>query len=383
MAWITKKTTSTGESRYLVGWREPSTGKRIHESFHRLSDARSRKTEVERQLDRDEYVVVADRRRPLATYIKEMLKTEESLGKLKGSTLYLYRNTAKNHVDGAIGKRPIGEIKTLELERYFAGLEAPQSIKAIVYRLLSKAFEHAVARDVLVKNPLRLISKPVEVREEIIPPTPEQVLALADAADPRYRVPILVAGFAGLRGGEVGGLRIQDVDFEHRTLTVKQAIAIDASTPVIRVPKTKASRRTIPIGSLADEIASHVAEFPPAEDGRLFTTNGHRGLLSSVRFNRAVATAAKRIGMDPIPNAHQLRHSFASMVIQAKGSPKQLMRYMGHSKISVTMDTYAALWPGDLDEVAEATDRIRLRARVPELPGSVDDVRERPRITSL
>ncbi len=368
MAWITKRTTSTGESRYLVGWREPSSGKRVHESFHRLAEARSRRIEVERQLDRQEYVAVADRKVPLGNYISSMLRTEESLGKLKGSTLYLYRNAAKNHINDSIGRRPIGEIKTLELERYFAGLEAPQSIKAVVYRLLSKAFEHAVARDVIVKNPLGPISKPVETREEIIPPTPKQVLALAEAAEPRWRVPILVAGFAGLRGGEIGGLRIQDVNFETRTLTVKQAVALDAGIPVIRAPKTRAATRTIPIGAVAEEIAAHVAEFPPAPDGRLFTTNGRKGLVSAINFNRAVAAAAKEIGMDPVPNAHALRHSFASMVIKAKASPKQVQRYLGHTKISTTMDTYAALWPGDLDEVAEATDRIRRQATAPELP---------------
>jgi hypothetical protein len=49
VAWIDKRTTSKGEVRYLVGFREPGTGKRVHESFHLFEDARHRKTEIERQ----------------------------------------------------------------------------------------------------------------------------------------------------------------------------------------------------------------------------------------------------------------------------------------------------------------------------------------------
>jgi integrase len=245
------------------------------------------------------------------------------------------------------------------LRRFFGKLDAEPAAKLAVYKLLAKAFVQAVKEGLITKSPLGPIDRPKLKKREVIPPTPEEVLALADAADPRYRVPILIAGFAGLRGSELGGLRIQDVDIEHQRITVKQAaIRGDGGRGILGEPKTDSSKRTLPIGSLVEEIWAHVQEFPPADDGRVFTTNGHKGLLTSTLFNRGVQAAAKRLGMDPV-NTHLLRHTCASILIRDDhASVKQVQRFLGHATASQTLDTYAALWPDDLDAVAESMDRI-------------------------
>ncbi len=72
----------------------------------------------------------------------------------------------------------------------------------------------------LERSPLKPIRRPKEQRQDIRPLTIEQIEALATCADPRYRVPTLLAGYLGLRAGEIGGLRLEDVDFERGTLQV-------------------------------------------------------------------------------------------------------------------------------------------------------------------
>jgi integrase len=358
MAWIKKRTTSKGETRYLVGWREPGTKRRVHESFHRLEDARRRKTEIERELDVGQYTAKAEREVQLGAFITDMLKVETSLGKVSASSEYHYRMTYDRYIAGPLGHRPIGEISVTELERFFGKLTVS---KDAVYQLLSKAFNKAVAKGILVRSPLgsgrnKTIPKPRAKKPEAVILTPSEIIALSEAVESRLRVAILVGGFAGLRAGEIGGLRIIDVSEENGRpkLFIRQAVKTEGGTRVVGDLKTESSRRKIIIARwLADEIARSIEDFPPAEDGRIFTTNGVRGLLSHLELTKAM----RKTGTPA--TAHDLRHSCASLLIKAKANPKQVQRFLGHSNISVTMDTYVDLWPEDLDELGDAIEGLR------------------------
>jgi integrase len=358
VAWIDKRETSKGQVRYLVGWREPGTGKRVHESFHRMEDARRRKTEIERQLDTEQYTAKAERETPLGVFITDMLNVEKSLGKLSASSDYHYRMTYERYVAKPLGSRPISKITTTEMERFFGSLTVS---KESVYQLLSKAFNKAVAKGTLVKSPLgigryKAIPKPRAKKSEAVILTPPEIIDLSEAVDPRYRVAVLVGGFAGLRAGEIGGLRVKDVFEESGTpkLFIRQAVKTEGGTRVVGDLKTESSRRKITIARwLYDEILRSAEDYSPAEDGRIFTTNGVRGLLSHLELTKAMRATGSAA------TAHDLRHSCASILIKNKANPKQVQRHLGHSSISVTMDTYVDLWPDDLDELGDIVEGLR------------------------
>jgi integrase len=365
MAWITKRSTEKGGVRYLVGWREAGSSKRVHESFHRRADAEARKREIEHLLDTGQYAPKAQREIPLGEFITHMLDTDRSLGKIGPSSHYLYTMTFKKHIAPTLGHRPIGEISTPELERFFVGLTTS---KKVIHQLLTKAFSKAVAGGIIKQSPLgtgrdRAIPKPkgtvrVDMESRLL--TPSQIMELADAADPRYRVAILVGGFAGLRAGEIGGLRVIDVDFDARKLKVRQGVKSVGGARVVGELKTASSRRKLSIPRwLCDEIAQHIELFEPAADGRIFTTNGVKGVMSSLDLNRVMHAAAEKIGMTPAPTPHVLRHSCASILIQKKANPKQVMRFLGHSDIGITMNTYVDLFPDDLDQLADSLESVR------------------------
>lgn len=76
--------------------------------------------------------------------------------------------------------------------------------------------------------------------------TVEQVWALADATPPRYRCLILLAGFLGLRRGELLGLECRHVDLLHRTVRVEQQqIELNTGELLVSAPKTEAGVRTV------------------------------------------------------------------------------------------------------------------------------------------
>jgi integrase len=98
-----------------------------------------------------------------------------------------------------------------------------------------------------------------------------QVRTLAEAVPEQCRAMVITQAGLGLRAAELLALRVQDVDFLRRTVRVEWQTSPDGKRRV--PPKTPRSRRTIPLpGVVTEALAAHIAEYPPADDGSLFTT---------------------------------------------------------------------------------------------------------------
>lgn len=358
MAWITKRTTTTGEVRYLVGWREPGSHKRVHQSFHRAADARRFKVEIEGQLDRGEYVTKAQREIPLAEFITHMLDSSHDLAP---STLAGYRSTLRLYIAPVLGYRPIGDITTRELENFVNGLVAAENghgrgrtIQAVI--LLAKTFNHAVASGALLRSPMKAVSQPKRWTKEVDALTADEILILAEKVPARYRAAFLLAGFGAARAGEVGGLRVNDIDFPEGKIHFRRQVRTVAGRAEIAELKTKTSQRTIkPPRAVIEALSEHVAAYGTATDGRLF--QGERGgLVSHLTLNKVARQAGG-------PNFHALRHSAGSLLIDAGADPKQVQEYMGHANVSITLNVYAHKYQGRSDALAVKLDEAIAQAQ--------------------
>jgi integrase len=167
------------------------------------------------------------------------------------------------------------------------------------------------------------------------------------------------SSYAGLRRGELMGLRTGDVDVATGVIRVEQAY--DPRSKEIIPPKSYAGRRKVPIAGLIRDtlIDARVRASDRnlelvfgRDDGRPFSYNG-------------ILDRAKRIwnlhGLDPI-GLHECRHTFASLMIAAMSdagrfNPKVLQTLMGHASITETYDRYGHLIPGSENEAAEMLDR--------------------------
>ena len=173
---------------------------------------------------------------------------------------------------------------------------------------------------------------------------------------------MLLAGYAGLRAGEVGGLRIQDVDAENNQLMIVQATARHGGQRVLGDVKTAAARRRIDVPPfLIKAIQAHVEEHGTAQDGRLFMAYGG-GLVVNMTFLSALKAACERLGIEA-PRFHDLRHTCASLMIAAGAHPKMIQQHLGHSSISVTLDTYGHLLPSLGKTAAQALESARRKAQ--------------------
>jgi len=179
-------------------------------------------------------------------------------------------------------------------------------------------------------------------------PHPE-IQALLAATDPRRRVVILTAVLTGLREGELLGLPWGDIDWQNRQIYVRQQYTAGRFSEL----KTKASRRRVDLpGELAQELRRWRLQCPPGAHDLVFPTGAGNPESHSNLLNRGFYPALRRAGLRKI-RFHDLRHTYASLLIANGEHPKRIQALMGHSSINVTMDVYGHLMPGAGDEVAD------------------------------
>jgi integrase len=163
--------------------------------------------------------------------------------------------------------------------------------------------------------------------------------------------------YAGLRRGELRGLRWVDVDLDSREIRVRRGW--DDEEGEIE-GKSEAADRTVPIlAVLTPILAAH--KLATGRDGEALVFGieaGHPFDPSTVR-RRALA-AWKAAGLDPI-GLHEGRHTFAAVMIAAGANAKVIQACMGHASITMTFDHYGHLMPGGLAEAAAAANAYLAR----------------------
>lgn len=184
-------------------------------------------------------------------------------------------------------------------------------------------------------------------------PGPGQVRALLDAAPGRWRAFAAVCAFGGLRLGEASALRVGDVDFLRRTLTVARQVQRGPRGAVeIRPPKYGSERTVYLADALVHILAAHVGEHCPGDDPGRYLFGGDVPPYQQEigRWWRVARTAA---GCSAV-KLHDLRHFYASGLIAAGCDVVTVQRALGHASASVTLNTYAHLWPTAEDKTRAA-----------------------------
>jgi integrase len=172
---------------------------------------------------------------------------------------------------------------------------------------------------------------------------------LAKEVPDHYRVLVLVAAVLGLRWGEAIGLRVRDVDFMRRTVTVAQVVEeLAGHMRVVPEAKTRSSLRTLSAPSfLMDELAGHLANHRPGVVGANIDTEsliflGPRGGILRRRFGeRILKPAAARAGLPDSLTFHGLRHSAVTAMADAGVPYNVTQARAGHATARMTMELYS------------------------------------------
>ncbi len=234
-------------------------------------------------------------------------------------------------------------------------------------------FRAAVRDHLVAVDPTEGVRLPRQRKREasMTIPTPQQVLAILDAADDRFEAFVAVCAFAGLRLGEAAALQFSDVDFLRRQLHVsRQVQRLDGGALDIRLPKY-GSERVVPLpDDLLTILSAHV-ELGHRGEWLFAGDEDHPPHQNTIGYRwRNTLTAA---GLSSI-RLHDLRHFYASGLIAAGCDVVKVQRALGHAKATTTLETYSHLWPSAEDKTRKAA--ASLTAEVLGSGGSITGARE-------
>jgi integrase len=183
-----------------------------------------------------------------------------------------------------------------------------------------------------------------------------------DRLEALYSVAIAV----GLRRGEALGLRWSDVDLKAGTVTVRNQLQRVHGELKLAEPKTSQARRVVDLPAFALEVmkAHRLRQGADREDagerwkemGYVFTTSIGTPIEPG-NVSRHFAAVLKRAKLPPM-RFHDLRHTCATLMLVQGTHPRAVMEILGHSRISLTMDTYSHVLPSVKREAAELMDGL-------------------------
>jgi integrase len=348
-------------------------GRERSKHFTRKLDADRWLAGVEVAKARGEWIDPAMSRVTVGSWCESWLQTQQQL---KATTRVRYEGLYSKHIEPTWGRVPLSAVTNADVAawvtRMSAGGLAPASVR-YAHRVLSLALKAAVRDDRISRNPADGVPLPKAKSKPRVYLTHSQVSALAVECGP-YALLVLVLAYTGLRWGEVAALRVRDVDLLRRRLDVNRAMAEVRGRAVIGSPKDH-EQRLVPIPRfLVDDLTTHLAG--RALDELVFTAPAG-GILRNGNWRRNFFDAATRkvgiVGLSP----HGLRHTAASLAIQAGATVTVVQTMLGHSSPVVTLRVYAHLFSDDLDVVADRlhaakiksdADQVRTNRPVSDLP---------------
>jgi integrase len=290
-------------------------------------DADAFLAEVRSTLERGTWVDPAAGKITLQEYSTRWLAERVQL---RIRTRELYEGLLRLHILPTLGGMRLVDVTPTLIRSWNASLlqarKPGASTTAKAYRLLRTIMGTALEDGLVARNPCVLEGAASERPPERPVATIEQVYALADAVEPRFRVLVLMATFTGLRLGELIGLRRRNLDLLHASVRVVEQIQeLNDGTLHTAPPKTDAGIRTVAIPKvLIPELEAHLSTFSgPGPDGLVFA--GTKGQPTPrVSIYKAWHRARDAVGM-PDFHFHDLRHTGNTLAAATGASTRELM----------------------------------------------------------
>lgn len=224
----------------------------------------------------------------------------------------------------------------------WAKAAAPRTVR-LRYAVLAALFHAAVLDGVVPETPCRGMKLPEIPPELVVPLSVSQVRDLHDAIDPLFQPAVLLGAGCGARASEALGFTKPRVLFLRREVLFAKQVSAQRPWRLVDL-KTKSSRATVPAPSFVlDALAPLCAH--PGPGGLLFVRDG--GPVPAGALHAAMRRAVRAVGLAMDTTFHDLRHHYASMLIDGGASPKVVAGRLRHRTATLTMDTYAHLWPDD------------------------------------
>lgn len=353
-----RKDRNAKPSGWEAKWRDPDTGRMRSKTFRRKGDAARHGVKMEAAKIDGVYVDPDGGRVTFKGYAERWRASQVH----RKGTADQVRSNLIRHVYPRLGHRPLASIRPSEIQALVKALSvelAPATV-GVIHSWVATVFKAAVADRLIPGTPCEGVKLPTVDRPRAVPLETDVVAALAAGIDARCRALIVVGAGTGVRISEGLGLTVDRVDFLRRQITIdRQLVRTPGPLPAFGPVKDRHNRsRTIPVGNVVlDALAAHIAEFGTGPEGLVFTSR-LGGKVNHNTWSDTWRAVAAPLGISTGDGFHQLRHFYASTLIRAGCSVKEVQERLGHTSAAMTLDVYGHLWPSDDDRTRQATDVV-------------------------
>lgn len=379
------------KSRYGVGmrwrchWTIVKDGRRVQrvKQFARLAEAQEYAAAMEDDIRRGRYRDPRQELRVLDDVAGEWLASKVDL---KPGTAGRYARELRLYILPKWGGMTLRELRPDMLQEWVGQLMggvypaalpdgrdskplSARSIRNIMKVVLKGIFDYAVSNGWIGENPVDRVTVPKIVSDDdMVFLSVREVELLADEAEkigkPVDGLLVRWQAYTGCRIGESLALKVGDVDADRRRARIGRTWTDDGhGGSMLGTPKNGKARNIAIPRFLMPQIKAQMDGM--GDDDWLFRATRGGNVWTNTWRTRIWNKAVKAAGMeDAGVTIHSLRHTYASFAIAQGADVKTLQMQLGHSSPSITLNTYTALWPERLDDVADAIGALRERELV-------------------
>ncbi len=364
---IAKRKDGRWQALVTTGY-DPKTGQQKRKAIYGKT-----RDEVQKKLNQLLYEMqtgtfVEPNRVTLGEWLDKWLETYQK-PKVALSTYAMQETLTRVHIKPVLGRTLLSKLKPIDIQNFYTqrlnsgavngGGLSSQSVRHM-HNILHAALKQATRENLVIRNVAGAVSAPRVIKlKEMEPLSREDVRRfLITARNDRLYAAFLLDLATGLRRGELLGLKWEDIDLNNSTIQVRRSLQRVRKDGVNRLEftslKTAKSKRFIPFPQEAlKELKSHKTRQAREklllgqsyqENSLVFATADGKPLDPN-NFFRRWASLLKKAGLKHT-RFHNVRHTFASMLLEAGEHPKVVQELLGHSKVSMTLDTYSHVIPG-------------------------------------
>ncbi len=275
-------------------------------------------------------------------YAKKWLEFHRA--NVKPSSYDSYRSVVNSHLVKAFGDHALSAIARPSLRQFTADLletgRAPKTARNVL-TILHKILEDALEDGYLRNNPAHKFRKPKVSIERVDFLTPEEVHQFLNHVSPAMYPLFLTAVMTGMRRGEILGLQRGDIDWHGGQIHVRRALYKRRFV----TPKSRKGLRAIDMApTVAHTLQGHLLQVADAPDALVFPARRGKPMDPDNLVKREFQPALVRAELRQI-RFHDLRHTYASLLINNSENIKYIAEQMGHASVQITLDRYGHLFP--------------------------------------
>jgi integrase len=297
----------------------------------------------------------------VAKYLQHWLETVKPT--VEPGTYRPYERHCALHIIPYLGNVALSKLDENHVEALYAEL-AGKGMSATMMRKVGTTLTIALERQVgraLDYNPAKKVPKPLATKPEFAVLDPDQIAAFLRAAEGDRLFPLyLFLLDSGARPGEALALDWADFDFDAGHVTINKSLEEIAGHHRVKATKTKKSNRRI---ALSQRTLTALQEHrrQALALGFIASPVFHNSTGGFVRLHElhkfSFKPILRRAGL-PCIRLYDLRHSCATLLLLADANPKIVSERLGHSSITLTLDTYSHVLPTMQQRAAEVMDRL-------------------------